>query len=155
MTSLSTADRELLRERGAVVFILGLVFLYLAFVIEALLRGAGGLPHVVSAVFIAYAAVCFSAGFLCLLDAPLGNRVTGLAFALGALMVGASAARALAVNPGTGSMVAAAVSLPAVVLLAGQGQALLRGQLRPHLEDPVMRIMHRPFEAMGRAMRSE
>ncbi len=156
MTTLSSDDRELLRERGAVVFILGLVIIYLAFVIEALLQGSGGLPHVVSAVFITYATVCFLAGLLCLLESPLGNRLAGLAFSLGALLVGAGAAQALAQSPGAlTTQLAAMASIPAIVLLTGQGQSLLRGHLRPHVEDPIMRAMHRPFEAMGRAMRTD
>lgn len=120
-------------ERGAVLVIVGCVFLYLALLAEARYQGRSRPAHLVAGAFIVYAAWTLVAGFLGLLDRPTSTPMAGASYAAGGWVLATAAARGLAEGMGGWwSLVVVALALPLVVVAEVYGVALARG-----IEDPV------------------
>lgn len=151
MGEASGGDR-VLAERGAVLVIVGCVFLYLAFLAEARYQGASEPAHLVAGAFILYAAWTLATGFLGLLERRESTRMAGAAYAFGGWVLAAAAARAVAEGLAVGSLtpiVFAGVVAPFVVVSQAYGLALARGVAHPEDEDTVAR---RTVEALDRVV---
>lgn len=147
---MAPADRgeEVRVERGAVLVIVGCVFLYLALLALARYRGRSEPAHLVAGLFILYAAWTLAAGFLGLLDRPRSTPMAGAAYAVGGWVLASAAARSLVGGVGWTSVLVVALAVPLVVVAEVYGVALVRGFERPEEADTWARRVADAVESL-------
>lgn len=147
---MAPADRgeEVRVERGAVLVIVGCVFLYIALLAEVRYQGRSRPAHLVAGGFILYAVWTLSAGFLGLMDHPESTRMAGAAYAVGGWVLASAAARGLAEGMGWWSLLVVALAMPLVVVAEVYGVALVRGFERPEEADTWARRVAEAVESL-------
>lgn len=145
---------DVLGERGAVLVIVGCVFLYLAYLAEVRYQGEVEPAHRMAGIFVLYAAWTLATGFLGLLERPLSTPMAGASYAVGGWFLAAGAARTLVQGSGLGGLLVVAVVGPLVVVAQSYGVALGRGVERPTEEDTlVARFQESLASFLGRTPR--